>query len=229
MNILTNYAFSASTAPNYTDPLIISLRIKSDNSKMIANFAELFKQYSTFMLGEEYSYENHGTNIGVVPLLTFISTASVPKNNIILIVNNDNKTFSENTNFMEYVNMTSNSIFMRSLRYYDIKYAPDLIELQDYNKQKMSIAMPDNEVNPVNPNSIVVRESGSQMIAMRYQYVDNYLEENIGFFDKVGFAFALKPDRLRYIPVELKDPTPQNPELSYESRNVSSDYFSFSI
>ena len=231
MNILTNYAFSASTAPNYSDPLIIHLRIKSNNSKMIANFADLFKQYSGFMLGENYSYENHGKNIGSVPLLTFVSnsTTSKSKNNIILIVDRENKTFLENSQFMEYVNMTSNSIFMRALRYYDIKYAPDFIELQEYNKQNLSMGMPDNEINPVNPNGIVVRESGCQMIAMRYQYVDNYLEENIGFFDKVGFAFALKPDRLRYVPVELPDPTPQRPELSYESRDISSDYFSFSI
>jgi hypothetical protein len=229
MNILKTYAFSASTAPNYTDPIIIHLRIKSNNSKMIANFADLFKQYSDFMLGETYSYENHGQNVGAIPLLTFISSSTSPKNNIILIVDRQNNTFLENQQFMEYVNLTSNSIFMRGLRYYNIKYAQDIVELQDFNKQNMSIAMPDIEVNPVNPNGIVVRESGCQMIAMRYQYVDNYLEENIGFFDKVGFAFALKPERLRYIPVELPDPTPQHPELSYASRNVSSDYFSFSI
>ena len=229
MNVLTNYAFSASTSPNYTDPLIIHLRIKSNNSQMISNFADLFKQYSTFMLGEQYSYENHGKNLGNVPLISFATTSASSKNNIILIVDRDNTVFLDNHHFMEYVNLTSNSIFMRALRYYDIKYAPDFVELQEFNKQNMTIGMPDNEVNPVNPNAIVVRESGSQMIAMRYQYVDNNLEENIGFFDKVGFAFALKPERLRFVPVNLPDPTPQRPELSYESRNVESDYFSFSI
>ena len=229
MNVLTNYAFSSSTSPNYTDPLIIHLRIKSNNSQMISNFADLFKQYSSFMLGEKYSYENHGKNLGNVPLLAFATNSASSKNNIILIVDRDNTVFLDNRQFMEYVNLTSNSIFMRALRYYDIKYAPDFAELQEFNRQNMTIGMPDNEVNPVNPNAIIVRESGSQMIAMRYQYVDNNLEENIGFFDKVGFAFALKPERLRYIPVNLQDPAPQRPELSYESRNVASDYFSFSI
>ena len=229
MNILTNYAFSASTAPNYTDPLIIHLRIKSNNLTMIANFAELFKSYSQFMLSENYSYENNGKNVTNTPLIEFINTPALPKNNIIVIVDRTNHTFLENKQFMEYVNITSNSMFMRALRYYNIKYAPDLIELQEYNKTNVSIAMPDNEVNPVNPNSIIVRESGCQLIAMRYQYVDNYLEENIGFFDKAGFAFALKPERLRYIPVNLPDPVPQLPELSYEQRDISSDYFKFSI
>ena len=231
MNILKEYAFSPSTSPNHTDPIIIHLRIKSDNSKMIENFAELFKQYPEIMLNDTYSYENHGNNIGNIPLieLTNTSGSKTPKNNVILIVDRNNHIFLENKQFMEYVNMTSNSIFMRTLRYYDIKYAPDLFELQEYNKQNMSIGMPDNEVNPVNPNSIVVRESGCQMIAMRYQYIDNYLEENIGFFDKVGFAFALKPERLRYIEVVIPDAIKQNEELSYESRNISSDYFTFSI
>ena len=65
------------------------------------------------------------------------------------------------------------------------------------------------------------------MVAIRYQYVDNYLEENALFFDRTGYAFALKPLALRYIPVTIPDPTPQNPNYSYATRTVSSDYYSF--
>ena len=35
------------------------------------------------------------------------------------------------------------------------------------------------------------------------------------FFDDVGSAFALRPERLRYIPVFIPIPPPQNPALSY--------------
>ena len=125
--------------------------------------------------------------------------------------------------------MTSNSIFMRALNYYDVKYTPDLVELQDYNRKNMTIAMPDVGVNPPNPSGIIVREAGCQMIAMRYQYIDNYLEENVALFDNCGYAFCLKPERLRYIPVTNPDPTPQNPELSYATRTFSSDYYTFDI
>ena len=64
---------------------------------------------------------------------------------------------------------------------------------------------------------------------MRYQYVDNFLEENAAFFDRCGYAFCLKPIELRYQPVIIPMPTPQNPANSYETRNVTTDYYSFNF
>jgi hypothetical protein len=43
MNIITNYAFANSTAPNPKDPIILHLRFKSSNKKMYQNFANLLK------------------------------------------------------------------------------------------------------------------------------------------------------------------------------------------
>ena len=222
MNILSNYAFSQSTSPNYTDPIIIHLRILSNNQKMFNKFAQVFESYNNLLLGKKYSYENHGNNIGNIPILNL-------KGKIVVVVDKSNTSFLDNQPFLEYVNITSNSIFMRALHYYDIKNTPDINELQNYNKQNMTIAMPDIGSNPPNPSGIVVRETGCQLIAMRYQYIDQYIEENISFFDENGFAFVLKPERLRYIPVILPDPIPQKPELSYETRNISSKYYNFNI
>jgi hypothetical protein len=67
------------------------------------------------------------------------------------------------------------------------------------------------------------------MVAMRYQYVDNYLLENALFFDNAGYAFALKPIDLRYQPVTIPTPTAQNTDYSYETRNVSTDYYNFNF
>ena len=91
----------------------------------------------------------------------------------------------------------------------------------------MSIVFPNTGNDPTNPNGIICREYGCQMVAMRYQYVDNYLEENKLFFDKCTYAFCLKPARLRYIPVTIPDPTPQNPSYSYATRKMSKDYYSY--
>ena len=44
---------------------------------------------------------------------------------------------------------------------------------------------------------------------------------------RASYAFALKPQALRYVPVTIPDPTPQNPNYSYATRNVSSDYYNF--
>jgi hypothetical protein len=65
------------------------------------------------------------------------------------------------------------------------------------------------------------------MVAMRYQFVDNNLMENALFFDRAGYAFALKPADLRYEPVTVNAPTPQLPEYSYATRTSSTDYYSF--
>jgi hypothetical protein len=115
------------------------------------------------------------------------------------------------------------------LHYYDIKYTPDINELIEYNKLCMTIGMPDKGSNPDNPSSIVMRETGCQMLAMRYPLIDTNIEENDIFFEENGHAFVLKPENLRYVPVTIPAPEPQNPAVSYATRNVSSDFYNFDI
>ncbi len=222
MNILVNYAFADSTCPNPSDPLIIHLRFKSTNQKMYQNLATLFKSNENMLLGKEYSYENKRHNLGEDPILNF-------KGKIVIIVDNSNNSFMECKELYEFVNMTSNSIFMRALHYYDIQYSPDLVELIEHNKRGMTIAMPDKGSNPPNPSGILVRETGSQLIAMRYQLYDTNIEENDMFFDIAGYAFCLKPEKFRYIQETIPVPPPQKPELSYATRDIKSDYYNFNI
>lgn len=125
--------------------------------------------------------------------------------------------------------MTSNSVFMRAYDFYDVKNNPDINELTDFNRRGMTIVFPDTGVNPANPSGFLCRETGCQMVAMRYQYVDNYLEENALFFDRCSYAFCLKPYRLRYHPVTIATPPAQNPDYSYGTRTTSADYYSFNI
>lgn len=214
MRVIQNYAFSTSTSPNPTDPILIHLRFKSNNQKMYSNLAEVFKSYDSIMLGKEYSYENEGHNIGIDPIVNFM-------NKVILIIDRSNNSFLENKDLLEYVNLTSNSIFMRTYNYYDVKNTHDLNELQNYNKKCMSIVFPDNGIDPPNPSGLLVREGGCQMVAMRYQKVDSLLEENALFFDNCGHAFCLKPENLRYKEVTIPIPTPQNEALSYAPRVIT--------
>ena len=223
MSIFTNYAFSGSTAPNPNDPIFFHFRFKSTNQQMYSNLASLFKQNDSLFMGTSTSFENNGKNMGNTPLLKL-------QNKIIVMADKSNNSFMDNKELYEYVNMTSNSIFMRALTYYSVKNTADIVELQDYNKQNMSIAIPDNDSsNPANPSGIVCRETGVQMTAMRYQLNDVNVQENDEFFNKCGYAFCLKPARLRYIPVVIPDATPQNPALSFQTREVKADYYSFNI
>lgn len=222
MDTIRNYAFSGSTCPNPTDPLLIHLRFMSNNQNMYSKLADIFKSNTDIMLGPSYSFENKGINLGNIPLLSL-------KNKVILIVDRSNTAFLENQQLLEYVNITSNSVFMREYTYYNVKNNPDINELTEFNKRGMTIVVPDNGSNPANPSSLVCRASGCQMIAMRYQLVDNFLMENTLFFDRAGYAFALKPPDLRYQPVKVPAPTPQLPQYSYATRNASTDYYNFNF
>ena len=222
MDTIVNYAFSGGTCPNPTDPLLIHLRCMSNNQEMYTNLANIFTSYNNYMLGPQYSFESEGINLGNTPLLSL-------QNKIILIIDRSNTAFLENENLLEYVNLTSNSVFMRLYDYYNVKNNPDINELTDYNKTGMTIVLPDGGSSPGNPSGMVCRASGCQMVAMRYQLVDNFLMENTLFFDEGGYAFVLKPANLRYSPVTVPAPTPQNPNYSYGTRTVSTDYYSFNF
>jgi hypothetical protein len=222
METIKSYAFANGTSPNPTDPLIIHLRIKSTNQEMYTNLATIFSNYDDLMLGYNYSYENTGHNLGENPLLSF-------KNKIILIVDKTNTAFLQNAAFLEYVNLTSNSAFMREYYFSDIYNNPDVVELTEYNRSRMTIVFPDKTTNPDNPAGMLCRNYGCQMVACRYQFVDNYLMENAAFFDRHGSAFVLKPEPLRYKPLNIPDPIPQDPELSYETRTIQTRYYDFKI
>jgi len=222
MNIIRDYAFSTSTAPNSLDPIIIHLRIKSTNQEMYKNFAKLLESYDSILMSKDYDSEYYGKNFGNVELKKLMGK-------VVIIVDRSNISFLECPEFYKFINMTSNSVFMRALHYYDIQYSPDMNELIEFNKQNMTIGMPDKGADPENPSAIVMRETGCQLLGMRYQKIDTNVEENDIFFDENGFAFVLKPEKLRYIPVTIPLPPPQNPELSYATRTVQSDFYKFDI
>jgi hypothetical protein len=189
---------------------------------MYENFATLLKSYESILSSKDYDSENHGKNFGDVELRKLAGK-------VVIIVERSNPTFLEVPQFYKFINMTSNSVFMRGLHYYDIKYSPDMQELTEFNKQNMTIGMPDKGSNPENPSSTIMRECGCQLLGMRYQLTDANIEENNDFFNDNGYAFVLKPERLRYIPVTIPAPPPQNPELSYATRSVQSEFYKFEI
>ena len=222
MNVLRDYAFATATSPNPKDPIIIHLRIKSTNQSMYKNFAKILEEYDNLLLGKDYSYENHGVNLGNIEILKL-------SGKIVIIVDRLNNSFLECQEFYEFVNMTSNSVFMRALPYYDIAYSPDINELIEYNKTCMTIGLPDKGADPDNPSGIVLRETGTQMIAMRYQLFDSNLEESDMIFDAQGYSFVLKPENLRHHQVSIPDPPLPNPDVSYATRVISSDFYKFDI
>jgi hypothetical protein len=219
MSTIQSNAFAGGSCPNPKDPILIHLRCMSNNPMMYSSLADIFKSYDSIMLGKEYSYENHGHNLGMTPLKDLMQK-------VILIIDKSNQTFLGNVDLLEYVNLVSNSFFMRGYDYSHIKDNHDLQELEKYNQRNLTIVFPNSGSNPKNPSGLLTREVGCQMTAMRYQLVDNFLEENNTFFDSAGFAFVLKPESLRYKPTTVDAPTPQNPNYSYATKTNTTDYYS---
>ncbi len=222
MRIVNDYCFSGSNCPNPNDPVILHFRIKSNNDKMYNTMTDiLLDKLQTRLLGNEYNNENHGENLGGLPINNFMGK-------VVIMVDRINNKY-EKTKLDEYVNQASNSAFMRALRNYDVVYSPDTSELTEYNRKNMTLTMPDISSSVNNVKAQLHMKYGCQLIAMSYQNYDEQLQYYETFFGKKGHAFVLKPKPLRYVPVVIKKPTDQKKELSYANRNVNADYYGFTI
>ena len=216
LQVINDYAFAGSTCPNPGDPLILHFRIMSNMRSVYDKIAGmLFNTLQNRLLGRSYSYESRGENFGKVPMRDLMGK-------VIIIVN---KPFADTPTFVgtkldEYVNMTSNSVFMRCLRYDEVRYSPDTDELTDFNKKRMSIVLPNLSVNAENANPQLPFTYGCQLVAMCMQNMDANLLYYNKLFNDANSAFVLKPQQLRFTPLALEQPADPDPVLSYEERTA---------
>jgi hypothetical protein len=239
MNTIINNAFT-DISPNSGDPIILHLRIKSENKNIYKKMAQIFQNNNNYFLGPAYSNEMKDKNDNIHNFgktkLSALCKSSGQNAKIAVIVDKSNPTClctgaecEDCDNFYEYVNMTSNSTFMQVLRYDDIQFTQTPDELINYNRTRVTIGIPNKGPSPENPSSLIMREMGCQMLAMRYQMVDTNIEENDAFFNEAGHAFVLKPPNLREIITILPPPPEQKPELFYDSREVKSEFYSLPV
>lgn len=222
MKVISNYAFSGSTCPCPNDPLILHFRIMTKNMNILDKMAQdLSVTLNRRLLGRQFSYENGGENIGALPVKSL-------KNKVVVVVD---KSLANpmKTKLDEYVNLTSNSMFMRSLRYRDVKFTPDMQELIDYNKKNMTMCLPDLGDNPSNPSSSLALKYGCQFVAMSFQKLDSNMLYYNKLFDKEGSSFILKPESLRHKSLTIAMPEPPPKEYSYAEREIKSDFYNFKM
>ena len=215
MTILTSYAFSSGSVPNPDDPIVIHIRFKSENIPMYNNLAKIFKGHTSRLLDtDKYGNENKFKNLGKVPIQLLMGK-------IVVIVNNNNRTFADVPSLYKYINMTSGSIFMRQLSVNEVVNNPNTVELTQYNKRNMTICIPnEKELSPPNPSSVLCRNLGIQMVAVRYQTSDVNLEEQTYYFNAENHAFVLKPAKFRYIQKCIPIPKKQNKALSFAPKKM---------
>jgi competence transcription factor ComK len=188
---IANQAFTSSGCPNPNDPILIHLRVLSQNSVIYKKMAEIISnRLKDYILGKRYSYEYSGKNVGDLKLTDL-------QQKVVIMIDNSNPMY-KSTDLNEFVNISSNSIFMRSMRYDEMRYTPDMDELTNYNKKNMSIILPNYSIKNENPSFALALKFGCQMMAMSIQNNDNNLDFYNNYFSKEGTAFVLKPVNLRY-------------------------------
>lgn len=204
MNEIKKMAFSGN-APNQNDLLILHFRIKSTNKDIYKEMAKnLSRTFGGFLLPNMYGRSFDGDNLGKIPVKELKRHGK-----IIVIADQANKSSYMDTPFYDYVNMTSGSPTLKLLRNRGITtelYNHD--ELINFNRQNMSIVLPDLSPTNTNPKINIAHQYGCQMVAMNLSKDDGLLEYYEGERGFKSYAFKLKPKNLRYIPVKIEKPSP---------------------
>ena len=213
--VLGNYVFSGSKCPNPGDPFIIHMRIMSRNVTMYDNLAKIISQSKTVarnLLGPKFGREYQSKDLGNEDLLNF-------KGKIILMVDGSNPVY-RNTKLFELMNMSSNSLFLSKYTYFGVKNVGDPQTFKDANKKNMCLVVPDKGGRPTNDGHNGPYTWGCQIAAMCFQEEarDEKLKAYEDKFSSVGYAFILKPEDLRYVPITVAPPAPPNPKGSMEAR-----------
>ena len=226
ISTIVSNAFSSSLniTPNGNDPLLINLRIKSNNSNIdFANrIVKAINQFGDRLLGPDYNYLYDGNNLGQQPMSAFMGK-------VIIMADVSNPMCTNYKPLYQIINAGVNSPFLHQLQYdLGVKNTPDMNALIDHNKKNMSIVFPDSPFKE-NVNFNVAKAFGCQMIGMMPQLKDINLALCDKVFNNAGGAFMLKPPNLCYKPVVIELPPPQNPALSFAGRNYSTDYASWSV
>ena len=213
--VLGNYVFSSSKCPNPGDPFIIHMRMMSQNITMYDNLAKIISQSKSvarYLLGPKYGREYQSKDLGNEDLLDF-------RGKIILMVDGTNPVYRK-TKLFELINMSSKSLFLSKYNYFGVKNVGDPQIFKDANKKNMCLVLPEKGGRPINDGHNGPFTWGCQIAAMCFQEEvrDEKLKAYEDKFASVGYAFILKPEDLRYVPITIPAPIPPNPKASMESR-----------
>jgi len=217
---INKYAFNHASCPNPSDPLFIHFRIKSNRQAIYPLLTKYVKDaLAPRLLGAAFGYEGRpnnpagSKNLAIEPLLNLM-------NKVVIICDQTDNSFRD-TPFEELVNLSTGSPYFTESRNYDIQYTHDPDGMIQYNKKNITMTMPDLSALDTNVPAQLHMSYGCQMVSMNYQNLDSNMKYYFDIFNGAGTAFVLKPAPLRYIPVVIDLPAPQDPRLTYAPKPVS--------
>ena len=220
-----------------TDPLILHFRIKTEHKNILDSMADsLNRNFYDRLLSRRYSYKYNGKDLGNVEMKYL-------EGKVIIMVNKLEPLNIEETKLYEYINIVSGGENMRLMRYKEVILSGVLEEIRDFNKEKMTICIPDLNANPENMDwsqlthkmvqgkktdeegkevpAIIPYGYGIQFVGMSFQSpsgrIDPFLKTYIDEFNRHKSSFILKPKELR-----MENPqTTLNPRMDVVNKQAA--------
>ena len=227
LNDINTYAFSEVKipsegkekryCPNPKDPLLLHFRLKTNKVNVLNQLAaEIAQTLGNRLLSIEYMREYNGKNLTKVSIDKFLGK-------VIIMVEKSNSSqgmpiLYQSKNLWELTNITTNSAFIHEQLFTDIKNATDPNDIIDFNRQNMTIVLPDLAEYDINYIYTTPQVLGCQLMAMSFQNHDQNLITYNDMFERAGSAFVPKPDSLLYVPTVIPKPPPLSPRLNTETR-----------
>lgn len=206
--------------PNPNDPLFLHFRLKTNNVNVVNQLAAIIAQtFESKLLPIQFMRESNGKNMTKTPIKDLVDNIN---GKVVIMVEKNSNTggmpiLYQSANMWELTNITTNSVFIHEKRFTDIKNTNAPKEIVEFNRQNMTIVLPD--LNEANTNYIYVvpRLLGCQFIAMNFQNNDQNLISYNKFFDDSNCAFVPRPAELLYVPVEVPLPKKIDKDLLFST------------
>ena len=233
---INKYAFSGNTlpsilagealqrfCPNPTDPLFLHFRLKTNNVNVVNQLASIIAQtFESRLLPIQFMREANGKNMTRTPIKDLVDDVN---GKVVIMVEKNSNTggmpiLYQSANMWELTNITTNSVFIHEKRFTDIKNTNAPNDVINFNRQNMTIVLPDLNENSTNYIYVVPRILGCQFIAMNFQNNDQNLISYNKFFDDSKSAFVPRPAELLYVPVFVPAPKPIDKALLFSTKNV---------
>jgi len=213
VEVIRNVAFSAQLR-NYNDPLFINLNVyPNENYQLLVKIATILNKHLARYMLPSGDY-HHTKSVDFV-------TKSI-KNFYGKVIIMCNRAWT-NTPLSEIINITHQNIRVKDHEI--MANTADKSEPVGYNKQNLTVVYPAFQTaRMVNYNPAIHWVMGCQFVSMCFQTGDKYMDFYIDRFQNA--SFILKPLQLRYRPILLTPPTPQNPAVSYAPKQTSTPFYS---
>jgi hypothetical protein len=194
---VANSAFNPTECKVSSDPFVLSLVFHTDKRNVIDAAAEILKNTCRrYMLGLEYSYNSK--NVAQEPIINLMGK--------LIIVSGPSV---KGTNMEELVNLSWATSNLRRLTYMQASQPYDHDELITSNRTNITMVVPSAIPDLKNNNPTILFSYGCQWNLMNYGSIDAMQEIYIGKFQDA--SLVMKPEELRYKPVEAKTPVLPDP------------------